>query len=303
MDTAIVLQQMVIIFLLILTGYVLCKKGIVTKAASPAISALVVNVCNPASLLAGSLDRDPSITNQMVLLACAASLVMYLCLIASSFLLPRFFAKEQPWKNHYKLMCIFGNTGFLGIPLVSAVLGSRSMIYVVVVNACFNLLFYTYGIYLTSGGKGAFDWKKLINVGNICIVLTIVLFLTRLQLPVILTETVTAMAHATTFLAMIVIGISMAGQDLKKIFTGARMYVFVGARYILVPILISVVVRLFVHDDLLYGVIVLLAAVPAASLPLMSVEENGGDGQLLSQGIVLSTLLSVITIPIVVFFM
>ena len=294
---------MVIILLLILTGYVLCKKRIVTEKASPAISALVVNVCNPSNLMASSLNRDPLITNRMVLLSCLASAVMYGCLILSSFVLPGFFEKEQPWKNHYKLLCIFGNTGFLGIPLVSAVLGNQALIYVAVVNACFNLIFYTYGITLTTDGKEKFDIRKMINVGNICLILTIVIFCFRIKLPVILTNTVTTMANATTFLAMIVIGISMATQDLKKIFSQAKLYLFIAIRYVAVPILISLLIRLFVHDDLMYGVIVLLTAVPAGSLPLMSVEESGGDGHLLSQGIVLSTLLSVLTIPIVVYFM
>lgn len=303
MDTGVVLQQMIVILLLIFTGYLLCKKRIVTEVSSPAISSLVVNVCNPANILASSLDRDPSITNRMVLFSCIAALVMYGCLIAAAFLFSGFFEKEQPWKNHYKLMFIFGNTGFLGIPLVSAVLGSHSLIYVAVVNVCFNLIFYTYGIFLTSDGKGKFDLKKMLNVGNICMILTIVIFCLKLDMPVIFTKTVTTMANATTFLAMIVIGISMAHQDLKTIFNQPKLYVFAGLRYVLLPILISLVIRTFIHDDLMYGVIVLLTAVPAASLPLMSVEENGGDGHLLSQIIVLSTLLSVVTIPIVVYFM
>jgi hypothetical protein len=102
---------------------------------------------------------------------------------------------------------------------------------------------------------------------------------------------------------MAVIGISLARTNLKPIFTQVRLYLFVVLRFILIPILISVVLRLFIKDDLLYGACVLLSAVPVGNLPLMRVEEAGGDGTVLSQGIILSTILSVVTIPIVTLFM
>ena len=299
MDTGIVMQQMIIIIFLILTGYVLSKKGLVTSAASPALSAMVVNVCNPASLISGSLNRDPSISNMMVLYACLAVFVMYACLLTVSFFLPRFFAKKQPERSYYQLMCLFGNTGFIGIPLVTALLGSQALIYVAVVNAFYNLLYYSFGLYLVSGGEGKFNPRKLINMGNISIILTVLIFCLNLKLPAVFANTVTAMANGTTLLAMIVIGISIANQDLKDIFIHPKMYLFTALRFLLFPIAMSFLLRQFVHDNMLYMVVVIMCAVPAGNLPLMGVEEAGKDGRLLSRGIVLSTLFSVVTIPIV----
>lgn len=206
------------------------------------------------------------------------------------------------WKNHYAMMCLFGNTGFIGIPLVSAVLGSQALIYVAVNNAFFNLFFYTYGIRLADKENGRFHWKSFLNVGNISILLTIILFFWQPTIPVVFSSTVNHIADTTTFLAMVVIGISLARTNLAEIFTNGKMYLFIALRFLLLPIGISLLLRLFIHDAMVYGVIVLMACVPVANLPLMRVEEVGGDGRVLSCGIILSTVLSIITIPLVVAF-
>ena len=145
MSAGIVFQQMVIIFLLILTGYIVYRKGIVKAEISKGISALVVNVCNPAILIRSAFERDASITNENLLLAMLGCALMYVILLAASRILPGVLRVEPKWRNHYALMSIFGNTGFIGIPLVSAVLGSQALIYVAIVNAYFNLLFIPLG--------------------------------------------------------------------------------------------------------------------------------------------------------------
>lgn len=89
MSAGIVLQQMIIIFLLILTGYIVYKKGIIKGEVSKGISALVVNVCNPAILIRSAFDRDPSVTYGRLFMAVLGAGVLYAVLIAASFLLPK----------------------------------------------------------------------------------------------------------------------------------------------------------------------------------------------------------------------
>ena len=166
MSAEVVLRQMLIIFVMIMIGYFSCKKGLLKTDASKGISALVVNLCNPAMMVRSSFDRDPSITYEKLLLAVLAGAVLYALLLVSSMIIPRILGVEKEWRNHYALMCLFGNNGFIGILLTAAVLGNSAVIYVAIMNAYFNLLFYTYGIYLSDDGKGKFEWKNMINVGN-----------------------------------------------------------------------------------------------------------------------------------------
>lgn len=303
MSAEIVLQQMMIIFILILTGYAACRKKIIPEEVSKGISALVVNICNPAILIRSVFSVDDTVTNDKILLAVLAGAVLYGVLMAASWILPRCLKVEEKWKNHYAMMCLFGNTGFIGIPLTAAVLGDQAVIYVAVVNTYFNLIFYTYGIRLADGENSHFSWRNFLNIGNLSIVVTLILFLLRPTLPEVFTSSINYMADTTTFLAMVVIGISLAGSNLKEIFTEAKLYLFIILRFLAVPVAIGMLLKLFVHDENIYGVMVLMAAVPVANLPLMRVEETGGDGQMLSKGIILSTLLSLLTIPLVVAFL
>ena len=165
-----------------------------------------------------------------------------------------------------------------------------------------SLLFYTYGIWLADGGKNSFSLKNFLNVGNIAIVLTIIIFAFQIRLPEVVTSTVDYMADTTTFLAMVVIGISLARTDLKAIFAEKKLYPFIILRFLVIPVAVSFILRLFIRDDIVYGVTILMASVPVANLPLMRVEEVGGDGAVLSKGIILSTVLSLLTIPVVTLF-
>jgi hypothetical protein len=303
MSAGVVLQQMIIIFILIIVGYALAKKKMVEDNASATLSALVVNVCNPALMVSSCFSRDESVTNDKILLGIVAGLVVYIILVVISFVLPSLLRVEKNWKKHYALMCIFGNTGFIGIPLIQALLGSKAMIYVIIVNIYYNLLFYTYGYFLAGGKNSRFSPKSLVNIGNLSMILAIFIFLWQPKIPVLLESTLTHMANATTLLAILVIGFNLAKSDLKAIFTQGKLYLFIALRFVLVPIVIAAILRLFVKDDLMYSVFVILSAVPVANLPLMRVEEIGGDGTLLSQGIILSTLLAVVTLPFVTLFL
>ena len=302
MSAGIVFQQMCMIFLLVMTGYITYKKGIISDETSRGISALVVNVCNPALLISSAFDRDPSVTNDKLLLVVLGGAVMYFLLLISAWILPRILRVQKHWRNHYSLMCIFGNTGFIGLPLTAAVLGNKALIYVAITNVYFSILFYTLGIRLADEEGGKFDWKALLNMGNLSTILTLVIFLCQPRLPSIVTQTVGYMANATTLLAMMIIGVSLAKSNLKMVFGNPRMYVFCAFRYVLVPIMVSLVMKPLIRDHTVYGVMVLMASVPAASLPLMRVKEIGGDGRVLSTGIILSTILSIVTIPLVVAF-
>jgi hypothetical protein len=288
---------------MMMVGYVLYKKEILKEGASATISAIVINVCNPALLISSSFNRDTSVTNDKVILAVIAGAVLFGVLIIASFVVPAILHVDSKVKNYYALMCIFGNTGFIGIPLIQAVLGSGALIYAVIVNIYYTLIFYSYGYYLAGGENSKFSPKKLINIGNISLIVAVIIFLWQPKIPTLIENTVTYMANATTFLAITVIGISLARTNLKPIFTQIKLYLFVILRFILVPIVLSLVLRLFIKDEMLYRTLVILSAVPVGNLPLMRVEEVGGDSTCLSQGIILSTIMAIITIPIITIFM
>lgn len=314
MSITVVLQQMVIIFILIGIGMILFKKGMLSEMTSKQLSGLIVNITNPALLICSAFDDGPKVSIQELALALGIYAAIYAFLIAVSFLIP--YILHVPKRNHYayRMLTIFGNTGFIGIPLASAVLGTESLIFVSVFNLLFNILIYTFGISTLqkaaaeqSGGNSdtcvtSDRWQKIINAGTISAVATIVFYLGNFNVPVIITSTMSYIGRATTLLSMLVLGVSVAQMAPKEIFSHPKLYGFTLLRQILIPIGCILLVRPFVHNTLILNTMALMLAVPAANMPLMLSKQLNVETDTISQGIILTTILSLVTIPLVALF-
>jgi hypothetical protein len=213
------------------------------------------------------------------------------------------------------MLTIFGNVGFIGIPLASAVLGSESLIYVSINNLIFNVLIYTYGLAVLKKAAGqqqpedagALPEKeslahKLVNAGTISAVLTIVFYLGDFPVPTIISSTLSYAGRATTLLSMLVLGVSVAQMTPKDIFSHPKLYAFTLIRQILLPIGLILLLGLFVENALILNTTALMLAVPAANMPLMLSKQYHVDESTISQGIILTTIASLVTIPIVTLF-
>lgn len=342
MSITVVLQQMVIIFLLIGIGMILFKKGMLSEMTSKQLSGLIVNVTNPALLICSAFEDGPRVTIQELALAFALYAVIYAVLIAVSFVLPYILRVPNRYHYAYRMLTIFGNTGFIGIPLASAVLGTESLIFVSIFNLLFNILIYTFGISIlqkaaarqascgsdsstdqggairsdsrtdqggaicsdSSTGQGSSSrWQKIINAGTISAAATIIFYLGNFDVPVIITSTISYVGRATTLLSMLVLGVSVVQMTPKEIFSHPKLYGFTLLRQILIPIICIVLVRPFVHNTLILNTMALMLAVPAANMPLMLSKQLNVETDTISQGIILTTVLSLITIPAVCLFL
>ena len=307
MSAGVIFQQMVVIFLLILVGYVLFKWKILAFSCSADLSALVVQLCSPALIIVSALEGCHNLKHDQVIWGFVLVGGLYLLLILLGLVIPGLLRSPGCQYQQYNMMTVFGNTGFIGIPVVMAVLGADAMVYVTIFNIYFNLLIYTYGIYLVNkdGGK---EQQKLspqifLNVGNVSNVIAILIFLLKPEVPMIAQETVNYVGDATVFLSMVIVGGFLAKAPLREIFSEKRIYVFVLARQIIVPILLTVALKPWVTDPMMLGACMLMVAMPVGNMPLLMAEQAGVDGKILSKGIIVTTLGSMVTVPLVALFM
>ena len=315
MSITVVLQQMVIIFILIGIGMILFKKKMLSEITSKQLSGLIVNITNPALLICSAFDDGPKVSIPELGLALIAYAVIYAILIAVSFLIPYILRVPNRYHYAYRMLTIFGNTGFIGIPLASAVLGNESLIFVSIFNLLFNILIYTFGISTlqkAAAKQSSSDcatpaassgWQKIINAGTISAAATIVFYLGNFNVPVIITSTMSYIGRATTLLSMLVLGVSVAQMTPKEIFSHPKLYGFTLLRQILVPIGCIILMRPFIHNTLILNTMALMLAVPAANMPLMLSKQLNVETDTISQGIILTTILSLITIPVVSLFL
>ncbi len=314
MSTIVVLQQMLIIFILILVGVALYKKGMVTEDSSRNMSALIINVTNPALLICSAFDDSVSqFSLGKLAMAFLVFGIAYLVLLAMAYVIPLILGVRKRDRYVYRMITIFGNMSFIGIPVVSAVLGAEALIYAAVCNLYYAFFFYTYGVAVMhraarSQGKEQEKtgfWsslKSIFNMGTISAIVTIVLFLTHPQVPDMVSTTLNYMGRTTTFLSMVVLGVAVAQMPLRRLFTSFRLYFFAVIRMLVIPIAFVLVTKQFVEDSLLVNATALLLAMPVASMPLMIAKQLDVDGDEIARGIILTTILSVILVPLVALF-
>ncbi|NCC43927.1 MAG: hypothetical protein EOM18_10180, partial [Clostridia bacterium] len=225
MSTAVVFQQMLMIFILIGVGYLVFKKGWCGQSSSKDLSFLITMVCNPAIMLSSAFDETTTITRHDVLVTAGVSAVVFFGLIILGFILPVILRAPKEESRFYNLMTVYGNLGFIGIPVVSAVLGTSAVIYVTIFVFFFNILIYTHGIFVLKPSvkkdEGPF-WKKFFNIGTIAGIATIIIFWFKIPMPRLFTESISYMGRCTTFLSMLVLGATLANMRIRDIFTVPR---------------------------------------------------------------------------------
>ena len=312
MSITVVLQQMVIIFILIGIGMILYRSKMLSEETSKQISGIIINVTNPALLICSAFDDGPKVSLRELSIAFVSYAAVFALLIVIGFLIPCLLRVPKRLHYTYQMLTIFGNVGFIGIPLASAVLGSESLIFVSIFNLLFNLLIYTFGVSMlqrAAAGQAADAdsiprhnstsgrLQKLVNAGTISAVFTIVFYLGDFHVPVVISSTLSYTGRATTLVSMLVLGVSVAQMAPKDIFSHPRLYLCTLLRQILVPIGCVLLLRGLIDNKLILNTMLLMVAVPAANMPLMIAKQMDMDTESISQGIILTTVLSLVTVP------
>ena len=300
----VVLEQMVMIFILILTGFVLYKKKMISDSASKDLSALVVNVCSPGLIIVSMFNDLSQIPRENVVFVGVIAVIFYIFLILFGYFLVWVLKVPDSLRNAYVLMTVFGNTGFIGIPVALAIIGPESMVYVIVFNFLFNLTIFTFGIMLlkkdTEGKKRT--WKDYLSPGLIACIAAFLIYWFQLGLPEEIETLAGYYGNACTLLSMIVIGISLAGMKVRDMMQNKGLLAFVIIRFIAFPVILALALRPVLPDLLIRATVVLMAALPVGNFPAMLCEQYGRDPKPIAEGIVVTTILSVFTITLTFMF-
>lgn len=308
------LEQMLVLFLIICVGYYCYKRGIITEEVNSKLSAIVVNIANPALILSGGMVEE-RIQGEELLLMAVLTVAVYLSLILLGAFLPQLLGVEKKSRGAYRAMTVFGNIGFMGFPIISAVYGQGALLYATPFIIALNVLIYTYGISvmrvksaeknvgeISSGGKDSemIDMiKKIFNVGVIASIITFAIYLSGIRVPAFVEKTASLLGGMTAPVSMMIIGASLAATNLKSLFLDRRMMLFVLFRLLAVPIVGMALICHFVDNETIRGVCLVMLAAPVASMTTMLARQYDGNYELTAKGVALSTVLSVITMPLI----
>ncbi len=308
MNVLLIFQRMLMLLAMMALGYISYKKKWLEDNSYKKLSEIVVNIFNPALVINGAIvatangKPDMSLVKQNLIFVG----IYYLINIIISYPIAMLLGKDDSQKNMFRLMTIFSNVGFMGIPVVSSIYGTGSIIYITFYMLAYNLILYTLGIMIAQKNLPKEERKSslagLFNVGTICSVIAIILYFSGIQFNDSVASFFDYVGNATIPLSMMVIGVSIARIPFKEVFRGVRVYLFALITLVVVPIAMCFAFRGLKSDATIFGVYVLMYAMPVGSIVTMLIKEYGGDEGLCSRTTIITTLLSIITIPLVAAF-
>lgn len=296
-------NQMVILFFGIILGFVAVKAKVLDGAGCKVITSLVMNITLPCFIIASGLTTSQSVTGSQMFFYFVLSLVCYALAYLVGLILSRLPLFKKKDRRLCSFMTTFGNTGFMGLPLIGGLFGSEALFYATIFNLPFNFLVFSIGIYLVSADTGntKLNPRMFFNPCLIASLIAIALYLLSVNVPDLAKSCLETAGSATVPLAMIITGASLAKESPKDVFTSPGLYVLTIAKILLVPIISFAVLSFFLVDPVLIKVGTVLMAMPVATNSTLLCLQYGGNDRLASRGVFLSTLLAIASIPALVF--
>ena len=304
MDFSLVITQVIILFFIMFLGYTLRSKQIITEEGIKNFSSLIFYVTMPAMIIA-SLGNTASTKLTDLYDIALATLIAYVILIGTAPVLTKLVRAPLGSRGLYKFMVIFGNVGFIGFPMTIALLGDEALFMAAIFNIPFNLLLYTLGVYLILSDQSKdhkIQWsiKQFMNPGIIATVIGIISFLTGLKLPNVVLNISDVLGSITTPLAMIVVGASLFGVKVRTIFKNYRIFALSLIRMILFPLGIGFILSSIGLTGFSLWVPIVLSGMPIGTNTVIMARQYDGNTLEASEAVFLSTLMMVVTIPILI---
>ncbi|HPT78605.1 MAG TPA: AEC family transporter [Candidatus Atribacteria bacterium] len=301
MDTKQVVAQVVTLFLVLLVGVYANRKNIITGEMSKKFSDLLINVTVPLQIIASfHLDFDSEKLYNAGLVFVGSFGVHLLSVLIAQLVFSRFTGKA---KGVLKFAAVFSNCGFMGYPVLESIYGGIGIFYGSIYVIPFHIFSLTYGIMVFTGESGRDTLKNLKKVllhpGLVAVAAGMVMFLLSIKLPQPIYKAVSMAGSVTSPLAMMIVGSVLARQDFKEMLKGFPVYFLGFIRLIMIPVVVWGILRLIpLHPDI-KAILVILSAMPVAANAVIFSEQYGGDSGLASRCVGISTLFSIVTIPLV----
>jgi len=300
-----VANQVAIMVIMIAIGFFCYKKELLTEAGVKSMSAILLNVVTPCMLINAYQQEFNTELAVKFLAAAGAAVLLHLIMIAIVLLV--FKRQENPMlKKVNTFLSIYSNCGFMGLPLLNAALGDEGVFLGSAYLAVFSLMYWTQGVYVFSGDKRDMISKKaVLNPGVLGVLIGLIFSFGRIKLPGLIGTTVSGIAALNTPVAMFVIGSFLAKTKVKSALKNPNVWLVTVLRLLVLPLIslgvLFVLTKTGIADPLAAMAVLLQVSAPCATVGSLFAVKFGYDPTYASEVIAISTLLSMITIPLMAF--
>ena len=294
-----VFQEMLVILFAMAMGYLARRLGYLGGETDQKLSKIILNITMPCLIVASVATGDELPGAAEILSVLKVAAVFYGMELLLSAVVPRLLGGTDKQKGVWRYTLVFPNMAFIGYPVAVALFGPEALFYAVILVLPFNLLAYSLGP-LMLAGRAKFRWQQLTSPCIVASVIALVVALGHIRLPAIVGECAGFVGNLTTPLSLLVVGSLLAGLSVGKVFASPRLWALTAVRLLVLPALLWLLLGwMNVEPPMVAGIAVILMAMPTAVNGSMLSMEYGGDTECMAQITFLTTLVSIITIPVV----
>ena len=297
---------MMTLFALVIVGFVAGKLGYLGGDFDRQLSRLVINITCPALILSSAMTGQLP-DRRYILPLLAISVITYVVLTAVAFLLPRYLTRQQQDEGVVGFALMFGNVGFMGYPVVASIFGHEAVFYAAVLNVVNTFAVFTIGTVLVTGSSevegSRFQKKVLYSTPMLAAYLTMAIVALEIDnIPAFVSQPLTMLGNITVPAALLIIGSSMSQLSLRTMLGNRTVYLTTLFRLVLLPVAVYYLTSLMGFSDFVVNINTLVIAMPVATYGTILCLKYGCDTTVITEVTFNTTLLSMLTIPLLVMF-
>lgn len=294
-----VFSQVCILLILIMVGFVVTKTKLLTEQGAKCCTDIVLIVVTPCVIIKSLIREFDRQALKSLVLSFVFSLIVQVLMILISKLIIR--SKDIKRERVLQFGTIFSNCGFMSLPLLEALLGNDGVFYGSAYIIMFNLVAWSYGVFLMSGEKKYISPKKLfLNPGLIGLTIGIIIFIFSIPIPKIILSPINYISAMYTPIPMLIIGYHLAQTNVLKAFKDIQCILAIIIRLLICPLASIGVLYLCGVKDTMFISIIISASAPVSAMTTMFASKYSGDTSLSVDMVSLSTVLSLLTMPLLI---
>lgn len=295
---------MMTLFAIVIVGYGAGKLGYLGGDFDRQLSRLVINLTCPALILSSAMTGELP-DRKYILPLLLISIVTYAILTGVAFLLPRYLTRQKSDEGAVGFALMFGNVGFMGYPVVASIFGHEAVFYAAVLNVVNTFVVFTVGTMLITGKgeveEGRFQKKVLYSTPMLAAYLTMLIVILRIDnIPEWISQPLIMLGNITVPAALLIIGSSMSNLSVRSLLGNRTVYATTLFRLILLPVGIYYMSLLLGFSQFVASLNMVVIAMPVATYGTILCLKYNKDTTFMAEVTFITTLLSVITIPILV---
>ena len=296
-------QVMLTLFAIVVVGYIAGKNEYMGGTFDKRLSKLVIDITCPALILSSAMTGELP-DRRYILPLLGISALTYVLLTGVAIWLPRLLTKKKDEEGVLGFAMMFGNVGFMGYPIVASIFGHEAVFYAAVLNVVNTFTVFTVGTILITGktvNGPKFQKKVLWSTPMLSAYLTMLIVALEITgIPQWISQPLTMIGNITVPAALLIIGSSMSQLPLRSLLGNSTIYLTTLLRLAILPVGIHYLFTLLGFDPFVVGINTVVIAMPVATYGTILCLRHGKDTTLMTQITFITTLLSMLTIPLLV---